>query len=732
MLNGLEATDSRGPRFGEADLSNCEREQIHLAASIQPHGVLLVAREPDLVIIQASANARSFLKLPCEVLGLSLASLGGNLAQRVRTRLQDPIDKMPIAVRCQVASLDIELDGSLHRPASGGLIIELEIAEPPQDLGPFVHTALKSVSLASSLPILAAATAKIFKHLSGYDRVMVYQFDEEGHGSVLSEERRPDQESYLGNRYPASDIPQIARRLYERNRIRVLSDVDYEPVPLLTSAAAEGEPLDMSLCSLRSMSPIHRQYLKNMGVRAALSTSLMVKGKLWGLVICHHECPRLVSYPIRLVCALLAEAIATRITALEGFVQAQAQAAVRHLEELMVSAIATTGEWEQALFDHPRDLLEPLDACGVALVRDAMVLRAGVVPPLTQLCEIKTWLDEQSEAPLYATSALVDDDPRFANIAPATAGMLAVPLPAAQCEYLIWFRPERVRTLTWAGNPYEGVKTATDTYQLSPRASFAHWLEVVKGKSLPWTLHDFSVAIQIGNSVSDVMQQVRSIRLLITQQQVKHFVVGLRLSEQPLLIADPAEKIILLNKSFERLLPRERYWDRFGDILRLFVDQSGTNAGILQVLTHKRPWRGEARLRAPDSLERSFLLRIDPVVSATTGMMGYVMICNDLSEYKAAELAQRQFEHSVLAQGRILSRSLGQQSDGIFHDLLASILGNAQLAALENHSLLEVNQVPMILDNLYASLTRTTELLEHLLWYEESGGPNSSSPNSSH
>jgi len=732
MLNGLEATYSRDPRFGEADLSNCEREQIHLAASIQPHGVLLVAREPDLVIIQASANARSFLKLSGEVLGLSLASLGGNLAQRVRTRLQDPIDKMPVAVRCQVASLDIELDGSLHRPASGGLIIELEIAEPPQDLGTFVHAALKTVSLASSLPVLAAATATIFKHLSGYDRVMVYQFDEEGHGSVLSEERRPDQESYLGNRYPASDIPQIARRLYERNRIRVLSDVDYEPVPLLTSAAAEGEPLDMSLCSLRSMSPIHRQYLKNMGVRAALSTSLMVKGKLWGLVICHHDSPRLVSYPIRLVCALLAEAIATRITALEGFVQAQAQAAVRHLEELMVSAIATTGEWEQALFDHPRDLLEPLDACGVALVSDARVLRAGEVPPLPQLCEIQTWLDQQIEAPVYATSALANDDPRFADITPAIAGMLAVPLPAVQCEYLIWFRPERVRTLTWAGNPYEAVKTATNTDQLSPRASFAHWLEVVKGKSLPWTLHDFSVAIQIGNSVSDVMQQVRSIRLLITQQQVKHFVVGLRLSEQPLLIADPAEKIILLNKSFERLLPRERYWDRLGDILRLFVDPSGANGGILQVLTHKRPWRGEARLKAPDGLEHSFLLRIDPVVSATTGMMGYVMICNDLSEHKAAELAQRQFELSVHAQSKILSRSLGHQCDGIFNDLLASILGNAQLAALENRSLLEVNQVPMILDNLYASLTRTTELLEHLLWYEESGGTHPSSPTSSH
>lgn len=732
MLNGLRAAEDTDPRFGEADLTNCEREQIHLAGSIQPHGVLLVAREPDLVIVQASANARDFLQLPGEILGLPLASLGGNLAERVRTRLQDSSDKIPVAVRCQVATLGMELDGSIHRPPQGGLIIELEIAGPPLNLGTFVHQALKSLSTAPSLTTLTTETARIFQRITGYDRVMVYQFDEEGHGSVIAEERRRDQESYLGNRYPASDIPQIARLLYERNRIRVLGDVDYEPVPLIAAApTGAAEPLDLSLCGLRSMSPIHRQYLKNMGVRAALSTSLMVKGKLWGLVICHHDSPRLIPYPVRVVCALLAEAIATRITALEGFVQAQAQMAVRRLEELMVTAIATTGAWEKALFDHPRELLEPLDAGGVALMRDDAALTAGEVPTLGHLCDIQAWLSELPEAPAYATSALASEDPRFDALGAGTAGMLAVPISANPGEYLIWFRPERVRTLTWAGNPYEAVKTGADPSQLSPRASFARWYEVVKGKSTPWTLHDFSLAIQIGNSIMDVMQQIRSIRLLITQQQVKQFVAGLRLSEQPLVIADPAENIILLNKAFERLLPLDQGGERFGDLLRRFQDPFEAQPWMVQVLTQQRPWRGEVRLRTLDGLERNLLLRLDPVVSATTGMMGYVMICNDLSEHKAAELAQRRFEESLDAQCKLLARSVGHQADGLFHDLLSSILGNAQLAALENRSLLEVNQVPRILDNLYASLERTTELLEHLIWYEESGSQRNA-PSSNH
>jgi len=733
MLNGLRASEGRDPRFGEADLSNCEREQIHLAGSIQPQGALLVVREPDLVIVQASANARDFLKLPVEVLGLPLASLGGNLVERLRARLRDPIDKIPVAVRCRVATLGMELDGSLHRPPQGGLIIELEIAGPPLNLGPFVHQALKSLSTAASLATLATDTAGIFRQLAGYDRVMVYQFDEEGHGSVIAEERRPDQESYLGNHYPASDIPQIARQLYERNRIRILGDVDYEPVPLVTAApAGAAEPLDLSLCGLRSMSPIHRQYLKNMGVRAALSTSLMVKGKLWGLVICHHDRPRLIPYPIRVVCALLAEAIATRITALEGFTQAQAHLAVRRLEELMVTAIATTGAWEKALFDHPQELLKPLDAGGVALLRDDKALTAGEIPALGSLCDLQDWLSGQREAPAYATTALAGEDPRFAGLGTGVAGMLAVPISTSPGEYLIWFRPEQVRTLTWAGNPQEAVKTGTDPGQLSPRASFAQWREVVKGKSKPWTLHDVSLAIQIGNSVTDVMQQIRSIQLLITQQQVKQFVAGLRQSEQPMVIADPAGNIILLNKAFERLLPLDQGGERFDDLLRLFQGPSGTQPWMDQVLTHQCPWRGEARLRTPDGLERSFLLRIDPVALATTGTLGFVMICHDLSEQQAAERAQRRFEESLEAQSKLLSRSVGHQADGLFHDLLSSILGNAQLAALEHRSPLEVHQVPRILDNLYASLERTTELLEHLMWYEESGGSQGNAPTANH
>ena len=710
-------------RFGEADLSNCEREQIHLAGAIQPHGALLVVTEPELVIVQASANAAAFLRLWGPLLGLPLSALGGTLASRVRSRLTEPLDTLPVAVRCEVASLDVALDGSLHRPPGGGLIVELEVAGPSADLRAFVQDALKAIAGAFSLTALADTTARLFKDLAGYDRVMVYQFDEEGHGTVIAEARQPEQEPYLGNRYPAADIPQIARRLYERNRLRFLRDVDDPPVPLEPPLAPfQHAPLDMSLCCLRAMSPIHIQYLRNMGVRATMSTSLMVNGRLWGLVLCHHDGPRLVQYPIRVVCALLAEAIATRVTALEGFAQCQAELAVRHLGERMISAVATQGAWERGLFDHPEELLRGLRASGLALLRDEGVLTAGEVPGVPELRAIGAWLDQRADTTLTAIHDLAQREPGFAGLLPGAAGVLAVPLSFSPGEYLLWFRPERVRTLTWGGNPHEGAKGGADPRDISPRLSFARWREVVKGTADPWTHQDLTTARQIGNAVADVMQEVRSIRLLITQHQVKEFSARLALTEHPLVVADATQRIILLNRAFAGLLPSGQRPTRLADLLPLLDQQPEARAGVLGALEDHHPWRGEVRLRVPSGETRPFLLRLDPVVSGQDIHLGYVLIGNDLSDLRAAEVARRQFQDSLSAEARLLLVPADLEGDRLFPELLTGILGNAQLAAREVRNTLEVGQVPAILCNLHASVARTTELLEHLMWYEASGG----------
>jgi light-regulated signal transduction histidine kinase (bacteriophytochrome) len=713
----VAASLSENPGFGQADLSNCEREQIHLAGSIQPHGALLVVREPDLVIVQASANAPTLLKR-AGVIGLSLGDLGGDLARLVGGHLGERLEQIPVAVRCRVDGVSSDLDGSVHRPPGGGLIVELEIAGPSVDLSAFVCDALRTISITSSLQSLCDESARIYKDLLGYDRVMVYRFDEEGHGQVFSEERQPHLEAYLGNRYPASDIPQMARRLYERNRIRVLVDVQYEPVPLLPERSPlTGGELDMSLCTLRSMSPIHIQYLKNMGVCATLVASLLVGGKLWGLVACHHYAPRRVHYQSRVVCELMAEALSTRIAALESFAQSQSELSVRRLEQRMVEAISTNGDWEGALFDNPQVVLQPLKAAGVALLRDDAVVTAGEVPGTQQLRAIRAWLDGQRQQNLIATASLGRLDPRFDPLVPVAAGLLAVRISGCAGEYLIWFRPERVRTVTWGGNPYKAVEIGDDPTHLSPRRSFAQWHQLVEGTSDPWTSHDLATARLIGESVADVIQQFRSVRVLIAQDQLAQISQQVRLSEHPVLIADAAGLVLLTNDAFERLAGGERPRS-LREVLPFFVDGDEAERQIHDLRAHHRPWRGEAALHTAEG-SRPFLVRADPVLSAPRQTLGFVFIFNDLSERKAADDARRRFQERIVEQHRMVMVPLNTKDDLRLRDLMSSIVGNAQLAALEITDNLDVTQVPRMLASVQSSVARTTELLEHLAWYAD-------------
>jgi light-regulated signal transduction histidine kinase (bacteriophytochrome) len=388
------------PAFGQADLSNCEREQLQFAGSIQPHGALLVVGEPDNVVVQASRNAAIFLALKDDVIGRPLEDITGDLAERLRPHLRDPLHDIAPGIRCHIGNPPAAYDCLIHRPSGGGLVIELERAGSPVDLSQHLHKALQAIIAVPSLPALGDETSRIFKELTGYDRVMVYRFDDDGHGEVFSEAREPHLEPYLGNRYPATDIPQIARRLYVRNRVRVLQDVEYEPVPLTpTLSPISGTQLDMSLCVLRSISPIHVQYLKNMGVRGTLVVSLLVSGKLWGLVSCHHYVPRFVHFEQRAVCELLAEAVATRIAALESFAQSQAEFSVRRLEQRMSRGISREGDWRSALFDRSRALLEPVGATGAALLFEGEVRTVGEVPGTAALREIAPgWIQGGTKA----------------------------------------------------------------------------------------------------------------------------------------------------------------------------------------------------------------------------------------------------------------------------------------------------------------------------------------------
>ena len=305
----------------------------------------------------------------------------------------------------------------------------------------------------------------MFKEITGYDRVMIYRFDEEGHGEVFAETRKPELEAFLGNRYPASDIPQIARRLYVRNRVRLLADVNYAACAARAAAfAADGRDLDMSMCFLRSVSPIHIQYLKNMGVAATLVVSLMVGDKLWGLVSCHHYSPR---YPAFRDARGLRTARRSDRHAHRGAgeFRARARASCRCAgsSSAWSRASRATATGAARLFDGARSLLLPLGASGAgAAVRGPDADDRRDAGHRATSARSPTGSAPQTRRRLVRDGGLGADGAAFRAAdgrGERHRGRAGFGRPG---EMLIWFRRERVRTITWGGNPFKSPSIGDD------------------------------------------------------------------------------------------------------------------------------------------------------------------------------------------------------------------------------------------------------------------------------
>jgi PAS domain-containing protein len=629
-----------------------------------------------------------------------------------------------MTLRCSFGSPALNYDCTIHRPSNGGLIIELEPVGPPSNIAPALDGAFHRITSSSSLRSLCDDTATIFKEIAGYDRVMVYRFDDEGHGEIFSERRRPDLEAFHGNRYPASDIPQIARRLYERNRVRLLVDVNYTPVPLQPRLSPlNGRDLDMSLSCLRSMSPIHQKYLQNMGVGATLVCSLIVSNRLWGLIACHHYEPRFIQFDIRAACEALAETCAVRIAALESFAQSQSELVVRRLEQRLIEAVSRDGDWQTALFDGSQSLLQPLGATGGALLFEGHVTTIGEVPSTQRIRDIGAWLDRRRKESSnrgqdnIVTASLTIDEPSFMDIRSIASGMIAAPLSASDGEYLIWFRPERITTVTWGGDPLKAVIIGDDPSDLSPRRSFAKWHQLVEGKSDAWSPAELTSARMIGETVADVALQFRSVRMVIAQDQLATVSRQVLQSEQPVIIADVEGRILLLNEAFEQQLRASHpHLLHLRDLSNYFASPAEFRANLDDLLRNKRSWRGEQVINSKGAPPRPLMVRADPVIAAHDRVLGFVLIFSDLSDRKAAETARARFQEEIAGARRTTLR-LDPNASLVYKELAASTVENAQLAALEVTHGAETSSMPEMLESIRSSTSRTLDILEHLVWY---------------
>ena len=477
------------------DLDNCAREPIHIPGSIQPRGVLAVVREPGLDIRQISANVADLLGHEVDdVLGRPLAVLIGDeqaaRIQQAASAFGDLRQRNPLELEIVVAGEPRPFDALLHREPGGVLLVELEIAYGER---PFsfpntyqaVRNSVEQLNRAESMTELYDTTARAVRDLLGFDRVMVYRYDRDYNGEVVAECKREDLNSFLGLHYPASDIPAQARAMYEKSWLRLISDVDYTPAPLVPAADPDsGTPLDLTHATLRSVSPIHIEYLQNMGVRASMSISLLRHGRLWGLIACHHYAgAHLPPYGARAAAEFLGSTLSLRLVdrfdedqlrdklTAQSTLNALASATLNDSDDLAGALVRSTG------------LLDLLPAAGVAVRIGDEYRTLGTVPPADVVTAVADWARDTGED-IASTECLSDDVPgRDLHDA---AGALALNLPDGQ--YVIWFRHEALRAVDWGGDPHNKAIAVRegDGVRLSPRKSFERWREVVDNCGEPW------------------------------------------------------------------------------------------------------------------------------------------------------------------------------------------------------------------------------------------------------
>jgi light-regulated signal transduction histidine kinase (bacteriophytochrome) len=496
--------------FGTTDLTNCDREPIHTPGSIQPHGVLLGMDPFNLRIVHIGGDTAGLLGLPAaDILGGPAAVVFSSVQQdRLRELLEA---NRPLVRPVHAFVLETASGGTFDAIAhvsDGLLILELDprLSPNPEDAMALVQTMVRRVQSAESLQPLYDALASEVRAVTGFDRVMVYQFSPDGSGMVLAEARGPGVDTFLGLRYPASDIPKQARTLYRANWIRHIPDVRYGPVTILPALnAMTGLPLDLSHSLLRSVSPVHRQYLANMGVVASFSLSLIVRGKLWGLVACHHAEPLYLPHRLRDACELFIEIVSSHLELKLAAERLEAQLHSARMYDAIVARMSHEPNLADGLIRYRPNLLDFIPSDGVGLWIDGHFSATGVTPTTEQTKGLVDWLNETITEGVFATDCLTSHFPPARAFADVASGILVLSVSKSPHDYVLWFRPEVSRTVTWAGNPEKPTAATPEGWNLTPRQSFAAWTELVKLHASPWLDIEVDAAHRLRMALHEVV-----------------------------------------------------------------------------------------------------------------------------------------------------------------------------------------------------------------------------------
>jgi chemotaxis family two-component system sensor kinase Cph1 len=493
----------------QVDLTNCDKEPIHIPGQIQSHGFMIVI-DLSFTIRFVSDNIKTFIKgLEIDVLGKPLSFIDSflqsipeqdilsQLVKSGRSNGFDQINPYQLIVSGQKFNLIISTSGGFE-------LLEFEPDRSPSetDIQKMIGKSVSQMLTDRNLPDLLNNAAHHVKNIIQYDRVMIYRFAEDGHGEVVSEARNPELGSWLGHHYPASDIPKQARELYKLNLTRLIADVNTIPSKI-SAEAIQTEPLNLTWSQLRAVSPIHIQYLKNMGVASSFSISLIYKGELWGLVACHNYTPRYIDFRSRESTKLIGQILSLALEFRQDEQDQLLQAGLKNVLTQIIKNLQSYESIEYALTKCQVNILDLTNASGAALIYEKTITRIGVTPDEQQIKDLIAGVRVGTNDDVVFTSNLAAMHSPAASYKDIASGILLIQLSQELEEYVIWFKPERVQTIKWAGNPEKPVEFGENGLaHISPRHSFAVWYQEVKGCSEEWLPEELGSARRLREEIN--------------------------------------------------------------------------------------------------------------------------------------------------------------------------------------------------------------------------------------
>jgi len=483
------------------DSEFCGKVPIHLTNLIQPYGVLMVVETTGFQIIQVSENATAIFECPVEsLIQKSLSEfIDGSAFKELQDKLKGESSKIPGIWKLR----GIQYLVLVHNKGTH-LLIEIELnsvslstrdtfIEVYQELK-YAMLAIESTQTISDACRIAAAE---LKRISGFDKVMIYRFDPEWNGTVMAEDREPDMESYMGFTFPASDIPKQARDLYLKNAYRLIPDKDYVPVKLFPVVNPLSHSfLDLSDCNLRSVVAVHIEYLTNMGVTASMSTRILHQNKLWGLIACHHKSAKFLSYEMCSLFEMLSTIISGKISSIESAQALALDNLLGNSHSQLLELVYKTKKLDESLLGS-KGVMAIFDASGAAISRNGRLKTAGQTPSPDQIEELLLWLHTRQLRRVFYTDQLSSMHEYAKDYTAIGSGLLVIPLTNANDSYVLIFRPEKIRTITWGGDPATRITFDKDEKNYHPRSSFRQWQEMVTGISQAWRAAEISYAEEL-------------------------------------------------------------------------------------------------------------------------------------------------------------------------------------------------------------------------------------------